>query len=138
MTLDLSVSHGNQCSPAEKQMVRENYSKDLWTTERFKDEFFQDLTRVKVNGVRKYYEQAKEKIYRIPISQPSIPFIINFSDLSSIVQKEFLNYCKENNETNVTTLLKEIAGRFFENIDEVYYHRSVMRKLQVRLERNEL
>ncbi len=131
--LDKSLKSTAEDSEQFTGEKKEN-SQDSWTTERFKEEFFLDLIRVRINGVRKYYEQAKEKIYWIPVSQPPIPFIINFSDLSSIVQRQFLNYCKENNERNVTILLKEIAGRFFENLDEVYYHRSIMRKLQVRLE----
>jgi hypothetical protein len=120
-----------------------NCPDDLWTTERLKEEFFLSIastkeivtigTGIPVTG-EKYYRQAKEKMYLIPIAKPSIPFIIKFSDLSLRVRQEFHDYCGENDEKHIGLFLKEIAGRFFENLDFEYYHGSVMRNLRVRLE----
>jgi hypothetical protein len=41
-------------------------NKEHWTTSRFKDKFFECLTKVED---KKYYEQAKELIYRIPLTE---------------------------------------------------------------------
>jgi hypothetical protein len=125
-----------------------------WTTARFEDEFFLDLTRVRCeikilgdDGVtsnvihyKKYYRQAISKIYRIPLTEQipksekeELAFVINFNDLSSRVQKEFLVYCKLFPSGNVTLLLKKIVIRLFENLDYNYAHMSVMRKLRVKV-----
>ena len=63
---------------------------EFWTIECFVDEVLFDLIRVKEtvynNGkeisVRKYYRQARELIYRIPVWKPSPAFIICISDLT--------------------------------------------------------
>jgi len=109
-----------------------------WTASRFKDEFFICLTKI---GNKKYYEQAKGLIYRIPLTEQNpksekeaVLFIINFNDLSSRVQNEFLEYCELYPIGNVTLLLKEIVIRLFENLDFNYAHMSVMRKLRVKME----
>ena len=61
-----------------------------WTTGRLKDEIFLSLTKAADN---KYYDQAKDLIFRIPLTEQSsksmeesLPFVINFSDLSSRVK----------------------------------------------------
>ena len=36
-------------------------------------------------------------------------------------------------ERNLTIFLKEVAGRFFENLDFGYYHGSVMKCIRVKL-----
>ena len=118
--------------------IQEHRTDDLWTTERLKEEAFLSLSRVLVNEagesvtVRKYYRQAREKMYWIPIS--TIPFIIHISDLSDKVRNELDDYCKTVNKGSFTRILKEIAGKFFENLDFEYYHGSIMKNLKVRLE----
>ncbi len=132
---------------------KEDTLSDLWTTERLKDEFFLCLTSVreiivpieskdnlskphksKSVTIRKYYRQAREIIYLVPRWIPSPAFIIYLSDLNSRVRREFTEYCRDSNERNVTLFLKDVTGRFFENLDYEYYHGSVMRVLKVRLE----
>ena len=107
---------------------------DLWTTERLKEETFLSLARVQekiVNEegesltVRKYYRQAREKMYWIPISKPTTPFIVHISDLSDKVRNELDDYCKTVGKGLFTRILKEVAGKFFENLDFEYYHDSV-------------
>ena len=69
-----------------------------WTTGRLKDEFSLSLEKA---PNRKYYEQAKALMFRIPLTEQNpktedeeVPFVIDFKDLSSRVQCEFLEYCK--------------------------------------------
>jgi hypothetical protein len=123
-----------------------NNPNDLWTTERLKEELFLCLATVTeiVNStdlhsfgkhitVKKYYRQARDIMYFIPVFRPTPVFVIKFSDLSPKLQMEFTDFCKANNQTTITLFLKEIAGRFFENLDYAYYHGSVMKCLRVRL-----
>lgn len=123
--------------------IQENRIDDLWTTERLKEEAFLSLARVQekiVNEeggsvtVRKYYRQAREKMSWIPISKPTIPFIIHISDLCDQVRNELDDYYKTVDKRSFTRILKEVAGKFFENLDFEYYHVSIMRNLTVRLE----
>ena len=109
-----------------------------WTTGRLKDEFFLCLVKVPDN---KYYEQAKTLMYRIPLTaqypqneQEAVPFVINFSDLSSRVQSEFKQYCTVHKKNQVGIFLKEVLIRVFENLDYEYAHMSVMRKVRIKLE----
>ncbi len=71
-------------------------------------------------------------MYLIPIARPSPPFVIHYSDLTPKVQESFTDYCKGNKE-DIVIFFKEVAGRFFENLDFSYYHGSVMKRLRVRL-----
>ncbi len=112
---------------------------ESWTYEKFKNEFFLCLTRVntrkgKFLTDRDYYKQAIDIMYKIPVFIPSPPFIIRLSDLSERIRIEFNDYCALNKIDTVVIFLKEIATRFFENINFVYFHRSVMRSLKVRVE----
>ena len=107
-----------------------------WTTDRFKDELFLSLTRN-----TRYYLQAKNLMYRIPLTaqnpkseKEALPFTINFNDLSSRVQDKFIEYCQLYPSGNVTVLLKEIVIRLFENLDFEYAHMSVMKKLRVKID----
>ena len=121
---------------------------DFWTSERLKEEFFLCLASAKEKiyneegkavTVRKYYAQARYKMYLIPVAvdgsapSPLSTFIIHYSDLTPRIQDDFTEYCKGIKERNLVIFLKEIAGRFFENLDFEYYHASVMKCLRVRL-----
>jgi len=125
------------------QIVAED--KEEWSNGYFKDQFFLCLIKTKSdtnNGVflsdRKYYKQAIDLMYRIPLTEQypkskeeAVPFVINLSDLSPRVKTELKHYCKLYNKRQVTLLLKEVVMRLFENIDYEYAHLSVMRKLRV-------
>lgn len=125
---------------------------DAWTFQRFKFEFFLCLTKVidqnKSNSVsdyergfltdRKYYARARDSLYWVSISKPSKPiptFLINFSDLTPRLQKEFQAFCKYNEEREIAMFLREIAARFFENIDHGFTHDSVLSHLNVVMEK---
>ncbi len=65
---------------------------DEWTTERIAEEIFLDFARAeeKISNnedqsiiVSKYYLQARKKLFRIPVTAPPIPIIVNISDLSN-------------------------------------------------------
>jgi hypothetical protein len=123
-------------SCAGKRQVR-------WTEDRCVHELFLCLVQVKEKIVdndgeslyiSKYEKQAREIIYRIPIFRPSPPFVINASDLSQRVTNELQILRKETNEKTLFILLKEAAGKFFENLDFAYYHTSVKKLLRVRIE----
>jgi len=130
------------------QVLEQNIIEEVWSTGYFKDQFLLDLTNTKCdtnNGTflsdKKYYRQVMDLMYRIPLTEQipktkegAVPFIINFSDLSSRIQKEFTDYCKLYDKRHVTLLLKEVVIRLFENIDYEKTHMSVMRKLRVVLE----
>jgi hypothetical protein len=113
-------------------------NKEYWTTSRLEDEFFLCLTKVED---KKYYQQAKELMYRIPLTEQhpkteeeALPFKIKFSDLPRRVQEEFTDYCKLYDKRDVTLLLKRIVIRLFENLNYDYAHSSVMKKLRVSLQ----
>ncbi len=123
---------------------KEDSPEDTWTTERLKEEFFLCLANIKEKiyneegksvTVRKYYAQARYKMYLIPVGSPSpfSTFVIHFSDLTPRIQEDFTEYCKDIKERNLTIFLKEVVGRFFENLDFEYYHGSIMKYLRVRL-----
>ena len=120
--------------------------RDIWTTERLKEEFFLCLAGVKEKiynedgkavTVRKYYAQARYKMYLIPVSlgspSPFSTFIIHYSDISPRIQNDFTKYCKDVKERDLVIFLKDVAGRFFENLRLCGYHGSIMKCLRVRL-----
>ena len=128
--------------------------KEYWTIAKLKDELFSELSKVPITNKSfsvkdkkciflndlKYYAQARELIYWIPITRPkeSPPFVINLSDLSCKCKEEFLEYCSVNDTKEIGLLLKEVVTKFFENINRDYTHNSVpvCLKLKWRIEMN--
>jgi hypothetical protein len=122
----------------------------VWSIECTVDELQRDLCRTTeeitiernfyINGqmsvkkltVRKYYRQARELMKWIPIAKPSPEFVINASDLSPKVIEEL--EVRIDNPSTLSYILKQAAGRVFENLDFDYYHLSVARNLRVRIE----
>jgi hypothetical protein len=125
--------------------------KEYWTDAKLRNEIFLELTKVpnpnKLNSVNakennylsdfKYYSKAIELIYWIPITRPPqlIPaFIINLSDLTPRIKKEFEEFVKLNNKKEIVMFLKEIAIKFFEAINYGYTHDSVIPHIVVGIE----
>jgi len=115
---------------------------DKWTTNRLIDELSVNLATTKEiiyieDGKRitihKYYHQAREKIYRVPLYQNLIPFVIHLSDLTEKVRIELDIYYKETGEKELALVLKMAVIKIFENLDVEYAHISVMKNLTVRL-----
>jgi hypothetical protein len=106
--------------------------KEAWSTGRLIDELFLELDNVKEIdeksglAIRKYEEQAKWLMHRIPVYRPAPPFIINLSDLSTKIKKELADL---DNKT-LDYVLKESSGRIFEGIDQRYFRLSVRRFLK--------
>jgi hypothetical protein len=73
----------------------------------------------------KYYNQAYELKKRIPIAKPAPAFVVNTSDLSARIIAE-LNVLDD-----PQIILKQAAGRIFENIDARQYHLNIAPKLKV-------
>jgi hypothetical protein len=114
---------------------------DKWTTDRLIEELSLNLDTAKEiiyikDGKRitihKYYHQAREKIYHIPLYRNLIPFVIHLSDLTEKVRKELIDYYNDAGERGLTMLLKLAVCRIFENLDPEYTHMSVMKNLRVR------
>ena len=129
---------------------REPVDSVVWSIECTVDELQLDLCRVKeeilidrgfyVDGkksikkltVKKYYKQARELMGLIPKIRTVPEFVINSSDLSPKVIEEL--EVRADNPEAFGYILKEAAGRIFENLDFKRYHQSVARSLKVRLE----
>ena len=125
-----------------------DYDKEIWTTAKFKDEFFKCLSKIPNAEIfyldRKYYALAKQLIYKIPVYtkkeiinnkpvyKPAPPtFTFNISDLTPRCKEEFIQFVKDNSEKNIKLFLKEIAVKFFEAVDYDYTNQSVIRLLKV-------
>ena len=106
--------------------------KEAWSTERLIDELFLELDNVKEidekSGLikRKYEEQVKWLMHRIPVYRPAPPFIINLSDLPTRIKEDLADLDDETLEY----VLKESISRIFEGIDQRYFRLSVRRFLQ--------
>lgn len=109
--------------------------KELWTTAKFKDEFFLCLSKFPDENLfyldRKYYSLAKELLYTIPVYRPPPTFIFNVSDLSPRCKDEFIEFVKLNSKKEIEFFLKDIAVKFFEAVDYDYTNQSVIRHLKV-------
>jgi hypothetical protein len=112
-----------------------------WSMERLVDELFLNLAGIremlttdegKTISVRKYYSRARELMMWIPIARPPPEFVINASDLSHKVIEEL--EIRVDNPDAIGYILKQAAGRIFENLDFNRYHQSIARSLKVRLE----
>lgn len=127
---------------------------EVWSIECTLDELLLDLCRTKevieidrgfyVDGkrsiktfiVHKYYRQARELMRWIPRVRPDTKeapeFVINANDLSPKVIEEL--EIRANNLPAIGYILKQAAGRVFENMDYEFYHLSIARNLRVRME----
>ena len=122
----------------DKEKDRPN---DEWTTERLVEELFLDLARAKEKmlegeqpiAVSKYYRQAKEIMFLISVTRPTVPFIVNVSDFSTKVMQELEKLHRLGDIKTISYVLTSAVGKIFENVNFEYYHGSIMRNLKVRL-----
>jgi hypothetical protein len=119
--------------------------KAFFTIEALVDELFlclaktQEVVTNKENDdkrvtVRKYYRQARDLMMLIPIAKPIPPFMIYISDLTLNVKAELDELALSSSPDDVSYILRQAAGRIFENLDFNYYHLSIARSLKVRLQ----
>jgi hypothetical protein len=80
----------------------------------------------KDKGVRKYYEQAENLIYRIPTHKPIPSFFIELDDLSYKVKLELHNL----EDKALNKVMREAIGKIFETVDERYFLLSVKKLLR--------
>jgi hypothetical protein len=121
---------------------------DRWTTGRIIDELFLNLVSIKekihtVNNdnknvtvtVHKYYNQAREKMFRIPLykDKTNMAFIIHISDLTERVRKELDDYYQEAGQAGLNMVLRLAVMKIFENLYFEYAHLNVMKNMKVRL-----
>lgn len=103
-----------------------------WTTNKLEEELYLHLMKVKEekNGYvkRKYEEQAKHLIYRIPVYRPTSYFTISTQDLNDKVRSELETLDQE----SLNNVMKGAIGRIFESINLNYYLLSVKRLLKWR------
>src|SRR5215510_2679886 len=98
--------------------------KEAWSTERLVDELFLELDNVKEidekSGLtkRKYEEQAKWLMYRIPVYSPAPAFIMNLSDIK---KKRIEEELADLDDETLDYVLIETIGRIFEGIDQRYF-----------------
>jgi hypothetical protein len=84
------------------------------------------------NGVlrRLYEEQARYKMYRIPVFEPPPAFVIYLKHLDDRLKQELLNLDRQSKYY----VIKEAIGRIFEQIDKRFLLLSVKSVLKWRLE----
>ncbi len=101
-----------------------------WTTSRLIDETYLELMRaVRIHGtssVKKYQDQAKYLMYKIPVYRPSPSFNVNVIDLTPKLRQELESLDDE----SLDSVMKEAIGRVFENINERYFLLSVKKLLK--------
>jgi hypothetical protein len=105
---------------------------DLWTSSHLIDELYFCLISVKTRqneALRKYEEQARYLMYRIPIYKPTPAFVIDTNDLTERIMEELSNL----NEKSKQDIMKESVGKIFEGIDKRFYLLSVRHLLKCEL-----
>jgi hypothetical protein len=106
-----------------------------WTTNRLEEELYLHLVKVNQRDEndgsikRKYVQQAKYLIYRIPLGRPTPSFIVSLTDLSDKIKSELEGLDNQ----SLDEVMKDAIGRLFESINERYYLLSVKKLLKWKL-----
>ncbi len=119
--------------------VREANHKERWTTNKLIEEIHHNLiTIIGENGLRKYEEQAKFLLYRIPLwrdpktgDHKKLPFVIGLEDVSEKVKEEITNI---SDRGLAKTIVKESVSLIFENLgpkEKEYFNKNVRHLLKV-------
>lgn len=82
----------------------------------------------KIYDHRKYYQQAHKSLI-FGAHKPVSPFVIYLSDLTPKIIKELHALDRESRKY----VLKQAAGRIFEDINSLLYHNSISKVLEVKL-----
>jgi hypothetical protein len=98
-----------------------------WTTNKLEQELYIDLMKVcNDENHRKYEQQAKDLLYKIPVYRPIPIFTVSLADLSDRVKLELRGL----EPKSLNDVMKEGIGRIFENIDERYFLLNVKKLLK--------
>lgn len=113
------------------QSTTEYNEVSLWTMGYLIDKLYLHLIKfIDYKGARKYEDQARYLLYRIPIYKPIPEFIVHLCDLTVRLKRELASL----SESSLNTVMKEAVGRLFSNIDERYYLLSVRKLVKWRFE----
>lgn len=104
--------------------------KEIWTIEAVIDELSLCLIKTRDGSVRKYEQQARRLIYKIPIYRPTPFFIVDIADLTSTLKQELSRL----EEESLEYVMREAIGRIFEQVDERYFLLNVRPLLRWKLE----
>jgi hypothetical protein len=128
----LSASYDNYVTSAA---APEKAAITPWTTAKMIDELILELARVNiyvknqedgfVRIIPKYYSQAQELMYRIPLYKPDPPYFeMDLKDLSCQLKNQLANI-KKSDRTMFEYVRKMAITHIFENIQFAYTHISV-------------
>ena len=113
--------------------------KEIWTTDKIIEEIHFNLISVKgENGLRKYEQQSRFLLYRIPIWRISVngnplppPFIVELKDISEEVKEHLTLVSKP----EAKSIVIEAVSLLFENLgakEREYFNKHVRHLLEVR------
>jgi hypothetical protein len=110
---------------------------DIVTKNRLIDDLFLQMIRVRSmdpkNGVlkRKYEDQARFLLFRIPVYRPTPFFTLYYSDILDDKIKQEL---AAQNDTELDDVMRAVIGRVFECVNERQFNLSVRKLLRWRIE----
>ena len=119
-------------------LIYEEKQKEIWTTNKIIEELHYNFISTKgYDGLRKYEQQARFLLYRIPIwrrsdtgnKQPPI-FTIDLKDIPEEVKEQFTLISK----TEAKYIVKEAVSLLFENLgakEKEYFIKNVRHLLEV-------
>jgi len=117
----------------------EEKQKEIWTTNKIIEEFHYDFISAKgQDGLRKYEQQAKFLLYRIPVwgrpgtrNKQSPTFTINLKDICEEVKKQLNSV----STSEVRSIVKEAVSIIFENLgakEREHFNKNVRSLLRVK------
>jgi hypothetical protein len=122
-------------------MATNEDQKEQWATNNTIEEFHYDLiTTIREDGLRKYEEQARYLLYRIPVwkdpktgdQQAPPAFIVELEDVSEKVKEWIAN---ASDIASSRAIVKESVSLLFENLgpkEKEYFNKNVRHLLRVR------
>ena len=114
--------------------------KDIWNTNKIIEELHYELISIKEeeNGLRKYEQQAKFLLHRIPIWRTPVSgnkrppsFTVDLKDISEEVKEQLVSVSK----TEAKLIVKEAVSLLFENLgikEKEYFNKNVRHLLEVK------
>jgi hypothetical protein len=113
--------------------------KEIWTTYKIIEDLHYNLISAKrEDGLRKYEQQVKFLLYRIPVwrkpetanKQPLLSFTVDLKDITEEVKEQLTAV----SQTEAKSIVKEAVSIIFENPgpnEKEYFNKSVMHLLEV-------
>ncbi len=95
-----------------------------WTSGYLIEKLSIELISIRVNSIRKYEEQAKELMYRIPVHRPTPYYIINQSDLAP----HLIHKLSSLDNDTLDYVIKESLSYIFKPINKKYFSLSIKKR----------